>query len=82
LHRLADSIDSLIDSASTLSQSFTCLPRGVRSRSSCATTIEHAEREHTKRDVDQSSLQVVSRAEGRSERVAKLIFSGLCDVVE
>lgn len=82
MNRLTNSINSLIHDAPALSQRFSRLPDNAGGRSSCSTAIEHAKREHTKRYVDQTFLQVIPRAEGCFKRIAKLIFSGFRYVVE
>src|SRR5690242_12647381 len=81
LDRLADSTYRLADNASALSQRFTRLPRNVSSRSGAA-AIEHAERKNSEGHIDESFLQVVSRAERRLQCFAKLFFSGFRDVLE
>jgi len=81
LKTLTDRIYSLTDDVSTLSQSFSCLPRGVGSRPRAA-TIEHAERKNPERQVHKASLQVIAGAKCRLQCVAKLILSGFGNVVE
>jgi len=81
LDRSRNRVHCLIDDASALSQRVAGLPRYIRGRSGAA-AIEHAERKHSVRHINESLLQIVAGAESRFQGVAEFVFSGFRNVVE
>jgi hypothetical protein len=81
LNALTENVGRLRDCAPALSRSISCLSDTFRC-SSPAAAIEHAERKHSKRHIDQLSLQIISRTESRFHGIAEFFFSGFRDVVE